>query len=90
MKARGQNAYFKLKKEEGKVFLLSLFKAVSKEVFSETKAPLLPIRPKKAHEWPLAAVRDWKDWGYKDKKQFFTKWPELSPNGDSEAPKPEF
>lgn len=41
-----------------------------------------PFKPQKSSSgWPEAAVQDWEAWGHKDPVRFFTKWPELKPDG---------
>ncbi|MEJ0062759.1 MAG: relaxase/mobilization nuclease domain-containing protein [Alphaproteobacteria bacterium] len=41
--------------------------------------PPMPMRPMpQPTGWPLAAIFDWKNWGRRDPRAFFRKWPELA------------
>ena len=57
----------------------SLFRHAAYAVTHRQKQELTPHRPMVRKEgWPEAAVLDWKVWGFKAPRRFFTKWPELS------------
>ena len=57
----------------------SLFRHAAYAVTQRQKQELTPHRPMARKEgWPEAAILDWKVWGNKAPRRFFTKWPELS------------
>ena len=65
-----------------------LLRLARKAALSKTGQPKIDnpvpfeIKPaRKANSWSEAAILDWENWGHEDTQRFFTKWPELAPEG---------
>ena len=60
--------------------VIHLFRHAALAVTQRQKQEPTPHRPPLGRKgsWPEAAALDWKAWGHKETRRFFTKWPELS------------
>lgn len=55
---------------------LPLLQMPKEETVTASPSPMRPREPAKG--WPLAAIIDWKTWGYKHPRRFFQIWWELA------------
>ena len=60
--------------------VIHLFRHAALAVTQRQRQEPTPHRPPQGRKgsWPEAAALDWKAWGHKETRRFFTKWPELS------------